>query len=678
MFHTIKITTLALATAVLATCQAPQRPANRAAVLAGDWDYDRAIGGSSSGSFDARRRWGYAHLTPDTRDAWIRRRTGDLISSVRRIRFTDEQSLILELDDDREIRARQVGETIVGKLYRHNVPVERVWFTRRASPPVFESPYQLWSGSVSAATYPIHIDQAVPMKTRDGVMLLNYVASPVGDGPFSVVLERTPYGRVNEAEARYWASRGYILVRQDVRGRGDSRGVDESNAHQREDGYDAVEWAARLPHSTGLVGMIGASDPGLYASAIAPVKATADPVRIAPYIDMVFSPTNIADACMMQGKKPRDISNLDVGAAMQHLPLAGLANDLGCSDQIVWDLWLRHPTFDAYWRDLSVEMHASRVRAPVLAVSAWYDDSRATPRHWVGLAAIVGHPFQRMVIGPGAHHGVDYVNGDFGPTARVDVRALELRWFDHFLKKVDNGVDREPPVDLFIMGDNRWRSETEWPLKRTVWTPYYLHSQGHANTSSGDGTLDTMPPTEELPDAYVYDPSNPTPYLIDSRELELSLNDDYAAVHATRPPDVLAYTTAPLTHEIEITGPITASLWAETDARDTDWNVMLLDVYPDGRALRVQDGVMRASDREALLRPGVVYRYSIDVWFTGLVVARGHRLRVVVSSAAFPKYDRNLNTGDNNEFGTQYVVAHQRVFHDRRHQSYVTLPIIPR
>jgi len=160
------------------------------------------------------------------------------------------------------------------------------------------------------------------------------------------VLERTPYGRVNEAEARYWASRGYILVRQDVRGRGDSRGVDESNAHQREDGYDAVEWAARLPHSTGLVGMIGASDPGLYAwyaavanpphlAAIAPVKATADPVRIAPYIDMVFSPTNIADACMMQGKKPRDISNLDVGAAMQHLPLAGLANDLGCSDQIV-------------------------------------------------------------------------------------------------------------------------------------------------------------------------------------------------------------------------------------------------------------------------------------------------------------------------------------------------------
>ncbi len=645
MFQTIKITTLALAAVVLATCQAPQSPANRAAVLAGDWDYDRAIGGSPSGSFDARRRWGYAHLTPDNRDAGIRRRTGDVIASVRRIRFTGEQSLTLDLDDDREIRARQVGETIVGKLYRHNVPVERVWFTRRSSPPVFESPYHLWPGSVSAPTYPIHIDQAVPMKTRDGVMLLNFVASPVGNGPFSVVLERTPYGRVNEAEAQYWASRGYILVRQDVRGRGDSSGVDESNAHQREDGYDAVEW-------------------------------------IAPYIDMVFSPTNIADACMMQGKTPRDISNLDVGAAMQHLPLAGLAHDLGCSDQIVWDLWLRHPTFDAYWRDLSVEMHASRVRAPVLAVSAWYDDSRATPRHWVGLAAIVAHPFQRMVIGPGAHHGVDYVNGDFGPTARVDVRALQLRWFDHFLKKVDNGVDREPPVDLFIMGDNRWRSETEWPLKRTVWTPYYLHSQGHANTSRGDGTLDTMPPSGEPPDAYLYDPANPTPYLIDSRELELSLNDDYAAVHATRP-DVLAYTTAPLTDEIEITGPITATLWADTDARDTDWNVMLLDVYPDGRALRVQDGVMRARfrqrfDREARLRPGVVYRYNIDVWFTGLVVARGHRLRVVVSSAAFPKYDRNLNTGDNNEFGTQYVVAHQRVFHDRHHQSYVTLPIIPR
>src|SRR5712692_6525450 len=210
MFHTIKIPALALAAGILATCQTPHRPADRTVVLAGDWDYDRAVGGSSSGSFDARRRWGYVHLTPDNRDAWIRRRTGDVISSVRSIRFTDEHSLILELDDNREIRARQVGDTIVGTLYRHNGPIERVWLTRRSSPPVFESAYRLWSGSVSAPTYPIHIDRAVPMKTRDGVTLMSFIASPVGDGPFSVVLERTPYGRVNEMAAQYWASRGYI------------------------------------------------------------------------------------------------------------------------------------------------------------------------------------------------------------------------------------------------------------------------------------------------------------------------------------------------------------------------------------------------------------------------------------------------------------------------------------
>src|SRR5712692_9085118 len=149
MFHTIKIPALALAAGILATCQTPHRPADRTVVLAGDWDYDRAVGGSSSGSFDARRRWGYAHLTPDNRDAWIRRRTGDLISSIRRIRFTDEQSLILELDGDGEIRARHVGGTIVGNLYRRNEPIQRVWLTRRSSPPYIQSPYQVWSGSVS-------------------------------------------------------------------------------------------------------------------------------------------------------------------------------------------------------------------------------------------------------------------------------------------------------------------------------------------------------------------------------------------------------------------------------------------------------------------------------------------------------------------------------------------------
>jgi len=303
-------------------------------------------------------------------------------------------------------------------------------------------------------------------------------------------------------------------------------------------------------------------------------------------------------------------------------------------------------------------------------------------RNYVGLDTLKSHPFQRVVMDPGAHKGIDYVNGDFGPQARLDHRALQLRWFDHWLKGMENGVDTEPPLDLFIMGENRWRQENEWPLARTRFTRLYLHSGGGANTTTGDGTLDTIAPAAEPADTFTYDPADPTPYLVDARELELNINEDYAAVHAARR-DVLSYTTAPFTEPTEITGPMTATLWAATDARDTDWNVMILQVKPDGSAWRIQDGVVRSRfrngfDRPSLLRPGEVYRYEIDVWFTALVVPPGDRLRVVVSSAAFPKYDRNLNTGGDNERDTTFVAARQQVFHDADHPSHVTLPIIPR
>jgi putative CocE/NonD family hydrolase len=232
------------------------------------------------------------------------------------------------------------------------------------------------------------------------------------------------------------------------------------------------------------------------------------------------------------------------------------------------------------------------------------------------------------------------------------------------------------------MGDNHWRQEKEWPLARTQWTKYYMHSSGNANTSAGDGVLNNTAPGAETADTFTYDPGDPTPYLVDARELELNINEDYAGVEARRP-DMLVFTTAPLEKATEITGPMSATLWAATDARDTDWHIMILDVWPDGRALRIQDGIARARfrngfDRPSLLTPGQIYRYDIDLWFTALVLPPGHRLRVTVESAAFPKYDRNLNTGGDNERDTTYVSAHQRIYHDAEHASYVTLPIIPR
>jgi len=652
------------------------------------------LGAQPSGGFDALRRFGFAHFEgADTTGAWINRRSGTRMEPIHGI-VVEGDSLFIDLAPGTSIRARIGRDTIAGQYFSGKAPTQRVWFVRRQSPPEYEPFYRLWPGQVSDSAGAVTIDPAVPMRARDGTVLMNFVGRPSGEGPFGVVMERTPYLRIDTAAAMFWASRGYIYVKQDVRGRGGSGGVLDMNAMQERDGYDAVEWAARLPGANGKVGMIGRSNPGLYAwyaaiaapphlAAIAPAVATADPLRIVPYIDMVFSPTIVPWLCLTQVRETMsDMSNLDVETAFNSLPVIEGAQKAGCGRPSYWNDWFDHQQDDAYWRALSIERRLDRVKVPVLGIGGWYDDARGTIRNYMGLDSLKGKPFQRLFMDAGAHKGIDYVNGSFGATARVDSRMLQLRWFDHYLKGIDNGVDREPPVDLFIMGDNTWRKEKEFPLARTVWTDFYLHSGGKANGGAGDGTLSTRPPRAEPADTFTYDPGHPTPYLIDARELELSLNEDYAKIHATRR-DLLTFTTAPLEKPMEITGPMTATLFAATDARDTDWNVMLLDVYPDGRVMRIQDGVARARfragfDKPALLTPGAVHEYQLDLWYTGIVIPAGHRLRVSVASAAFPKYDRNLNTGGDNERDTTFVSARQQVLHDSAHPSRVRLPVIPR
>jgi putative CocE/NonD family hydrolase len=431
--------------------------------------------------------------------------------------------------------------------------------------------------------------------------------------------------------------------------------------------------------------MIGGSDPGLlawYAAiaapphlvTIAPTVATADPLRIVPYIDMVFSPTVVPWLCLTALKdKNSEMSNVNEVEAFAHLPVIDAAELAGCPRPQYWNDWFDHQKDDAYWRARSIERRLNRVKVPVLGISGWHDDARGTIRNYTVMSGLKSAPSYHVVMDAGAHKGIDYVNGYFGPQARIDRRELQLRWMDHYLKGIDNGVDVQAPFDIFVIGDNTWRKEREWPLARTVWTNFYLRQ---------NGKLETTAPGSEPADEYTYDPGNPTPFLVDARELELSLNEDYRTVDSERK-DLVTYTTAPLEKDTEITGPMTATLWAVTEGKDTDWNVMLQHVYPDGRAERIQDGVMRARfrdgfDRPSLLKPGKAYKYDIDLWFTSRVIPAGHRLRVVVASAAFPKYDRNLNTGGDNERETHYVVVRQRIMHDKAHPSFVRLPIIPR
>lgn len=680
--------------AVSATAACTTRATNPA--ITGDWDAYLASGSTARAGFEGWRRMGFAHFT--SRDSGlvgsIRRRTGEPILDVTHV-VAQSDSVVLSGSGDQSINAVWHGDTLTGVMLTAGKPAgRRIRLVRRTTPFVTEKSYNLWPGAVSDSQYSITEDTLVFMKTRDGARLANYIARPVGKGPFGVVLQRTPYTRILHPAGHYWASRGYIFIAQHVRGRDVSDGNDFGDYDTDvRDGYDAVEWAAQLPGANGRVGLIGHSDEGRLAwyaavsapphlAAIAPSAASSDPWRIVPYEDMVFSPINVAWACLMRARTLQNISDLDIGAALTHLPLSNLPQRLGCGDVPLWNRWIAHPSLDAYWRSHAVTTNIANVRAPVLQISGWYDDSRGPIDYTNALNKVPGHPFMRLVMGPGAHKGVDYVAGEFGPQSRVETRRLQLRWFDHYLLGKDNGVDREPPVDIFVFGDDAWRKEAAWPLARAVPTNWYVSSNGHANTSAGDGVLDTIPPSGAAVDTFTYNPANPTPFLIDSRELETSLNEDFTALNAARH-DALVFTSKPLTKPIEVTGQMSATVWAATDAKDTDWIVMLLDVFPNGHAERVQDGIARARfrkgfDREVLLTPGSVEKYDIDVWFTSRVFEPGHRLRVSVSSALFPKYDRNLNTGGNNERDSTFVVAHQRLLHDAAHPSHMVLPVIPR
>jgi hypothetical protein len=261
------------------------------------------------------------------------------------------------------------------------------------------------------------------------------------------------------------------------------------------------------------------------------------------------------------------------------------------------------------------------------------------------------------------------------------MNGLWLRWFDYWLKGIDNGIMKEPPVRIFVMGENTWRDENEWPLARTRWTKYFLHSKGRANTLSGDGTLSTAEPENEPTDQYSSDPAKPVPYVTEASFAQIGGPDDYRQIEQRE--DVLVYTSDVLGEDVEVCGPIRVRLYAGSSARDTDFMAKLIDVWPDGFAQRLTDGMVRARFREgmdkpSLIEPGRVYGYDLDLWNTCQTYKKGHRIRLEVASSAFPKYDRNLNTGEALGKTSEMKIADQKIYHDRQHPSHVLLPIVPK
>ncbi|KEO81574.1 CocE/NonD family hydrolase [Tumebacillus flagellatus] len=542
----------------------------------------------------------------------------------------------------------------------------------------------------------------IPM--RDGITLSADLYLPELEGSYPTIISRTPYGKNNDitiANSRYYASHGYSVLVVDVRGRGDSDGVFVPYRNEGVDGYDTIEWAAAQPWSDGNVGTMG----GSYLGRIQWLAALQQPPHLKAMISAVCPsdpfvewPTGIPTPhhlCWLFLTSDRSMQNmhaLDWHSIYDHLPLVTM-DELTGRDMPYWREEFEHVGLDEWWKHIAYQDKFEQLDLPVLHISGWYDDEQVgTPLNYIGMTnrakGEVGRANQKMIMGPwdhGINKSTKLGSVEFGPDAVIDLRAQQVRFFDRWLKGEANGLDAQPNVSLFVMGENKWRQETEYPLARTEFTRYYLHSGGNANSRFGDGVLRTEAPGAELQgaavDAYRYDPSRPFPFLTDGTSSQIGGPDDYAALEQRA--DVLVYSTDVLEADTEVTGPIRMELFAASSAVDTDFMVKLLDVHPNGFVQRLTDGMVRARfrngmEREELIEPGQVYRYEIDCWHMSHVFLAGHQIRIEVTSSAFPKYDRNLNTGAPLGQTTEMVVAEQTVYHEEARPSAIVLPIIPR
>jgi putative CocE/NonD family hydrolase len=554
------------------------------------------------------------------------------------------------------------------------------------------------------------VEHGVTVKMRDGVVLRADIYRPKAEGKFPVLLQRTPYDKRGGVDLGLRAAAlGYVVVFQDVRGRYTSEGEWYPFRHESEDGYDTVEWAAALPYSNGEVGMFG----GSYVGATQMLAAIAHPPHLAGVFPVVTA-SNYHDGWTYQGGAFEQwfseswtsglaMDTLDhrvraATSAMQwvtNLPLASYPIlDLGGMERLApyFQDWLAHPRYDEYWKAWSIEDHYGEIRVPAYHVGGWYDIFMGgTLRNYAGIkargATDAARRAQRLLVGPWYHGPFNGKAGDldFGPAAKGDTDELMLRWYDYLLRSLRNGVEKEKPVKIFVMGRNAWREEDDWPLARATATRYYLHSQGKANSLTGDGTLSLTLPADEPTDHYTYDPTEPAP----TRGGGLCCDNEHLAsgVFDQRPVevrgDVLVYTSPEFEEDCEVTGPVSVELYASSSAIDTDFAGKLVDVWPSGYAQNLTDGILRARYRNApekveFMNPGEAYKFNIDLWATSNVFLKGHRLRVEISSSNFPRFDRNLNTGEDSGHAVRWLNATNAVYHDRQHPSALIVPVVPR
>jgi len=552
-------------------------------------------------------------------------------------------------------------------------------------------------GSVLSAAVkpPVKLHVTIPM--RDGVRLAANIFLPADyeRSRRPVILERTPYGKASELLPNYQAfvDHGYAVVVEDVRGRNESGGYFDPLRQEPFDGDDTINWIARQPWSDGKVGMIGGSYRGIvqwkaalmnnpHLKAIFPVVAGYDDYR-----DRFYS----TGGALKLGHRLEWMSenqrapgyHPDFSKFILHLPLR--TSDIAATGWVVsmFRDVLAHPTFDSFWRSLSVKEQMQKVHVPVFAVGGWYDNyAQSDLEAYASLHKSSG--LNRVIIGPWPHSmSYKFDNVDFGPDSGVPLRSIQLEWFDQWLMGKDTQIVSRPPVKVFVMGGNYWREDQDWPPADARHKKFFLESEGRANTLDGDGGLDEKT-ARGSEDHFVFDPRDPVP----TRGGAVCCNPkvfawgpmDQRAVEQRR--DVLVYTTKPLKQDVEVVGPVQAVLYVATSAKDTDFTAKLVDVSPDGTARNLTDGILRLRYRSSLekgelAKPGDIYRITIDAGVTANVFLKGHRIRLEVSSSNFPRFDRNPNTGVVLADAVQLQRATQTIYHDRDRPSHLLLMVTP-
>jgi len=569
--------------------------------------------------------------------------------------------------------------------------------------------------NVPPAQYEVSVDKDVMVPVRDGTRLATDIYRPEGvEEPLPVILIRLPYNKDRYGgatrPARFLAARGYVVVVQDVRGRNKSEGTYRIYEGDLTDGYDAVEWAASQPWSSGKVGMYGCSYLGetqiVTASTLPPSLTTLLPQAAGgvigtandrhTYFGYIEGGAIALSAgfgwfqIMFPSGNPMDFSLLESLPTIDMLQKAGTAS----AD---WDEFFTRELDDPHYTEIGYISDDDRFDVPSLHVNSWYDLGVGETLYLFNLMrenaeSDRGRDSQFAIISPSSHCASESMRagarvGDLEVgDPRLDYLRIYLDWFDFWLKGTENGVTGMPRLQLYVIGRNEWIGADEWPLVGTRFTDFYLHSAGKANTRDGDGALSTEKPARGASDSFVYDPANPVPSRGGSLCCTGNPDDQPGSFDQSDlqdRQDVLVYTSPPLEESLQVVGPLSAVLYVSSSAKDTDFTVKLLDVYPDGRAFNIQEAILRARyregfDQEVWMEPGEIYEMELDLHATGYEFQPGHRIRVDVSSSNFPRFDRNLNTGGNNYDESEGVKATNSVHHSAEYPSRIVLPVVPR